>query len=58
MSFPDRTGVVQNPIGVSKWSLVLRNISEAINQCVRRKRRGAVDFILGQSPMLSVFHHP
>jgi len=55
MSFPDRTGIVRLPIGVSSWSMVLKDIGAAINQCVRRERTGAVVFINSQSLKLSTF---
>jgi len=40
---------------VSTWSMVLREILAAINQCVRRRHRGAVNFINSQSSRLSTF---
>lgn len=57
MSFPDRMGVVRNAIAVSTWSIVLKEVRDAINQCVRRRHQGAIGFVNGQSPMLSDFRH-
>ncbi|KAL9578492.1 MAG: hypothetical protein Q9212_005679, partial [Teloschistes hypoglaucus] len=46
MSFPDSNGIVPRPINYASWRTVQLGLLGGINQCVRARQLGSVEFIL------------
>ncbi|KAI4197894.1 MAG: hypothetical protein LQ350_005653 [Teloschistes chrysophthalmus] len=46
MSFPDDKGIIQRPINNASWRTVQFGLLGGINQCVRARQMGSVEFIV------------